>query len=157
MVSIKTALASFAILLTGISDAVADEASQDVWTECRETNSCSITYDHLATQDTDPFLFLGKVMDHEHPRWRRYRKAIRRHADVRDCLLRSEENKEVPNLTLIDWQAMGSGEVIEVCLFRIFSSLETPAAAMQWLEIQGMQNVVLNVRSEVVRQNWTTC
>ncbi len=152
MRTIVFSLPAAALALLTATVAIVDASEEDIWAECRSTNNCTIEYDHLANQETDPFLFNGKVMDREHPRWRKYRRSLLRYSDVRDCLIRSEAKRESPNLTLIDWTKMRSEEIIEVCMFRVFSSLGAPAAAKQWLEIQGLQNVMLKVRSgSVVR------
>lgn len=136
---------AFALLIATV--AIADAPEEDIWAECRSTDSCTIEYDHLADQKSDPFLFNGKEMDREHPQWQKYRRNLRRYSDVRDCLISSEAKRETPNLVLIDWNKMRSQEIIEVCMHRIFSSLGSPDAAKQWFEIQGLQNVVLRVES----------
>jgi len=154
MFEMKNLLTVCVLILIGTSQSYAEDTDEDVWAECRATDSCTIEYDYLANQETDPFLFSGKVMDREHPRWSQYRSAIRSYADVRDCLVRSEVKKETPNLTLINWKKMRSGKIIEVCLFRVFSSLGSPENAKLWLEVQGLKNASLNVRKGRVVRDW---
>jgi len=141
-----SALPTLALALLTSTVAIANASKENAWAQCRSTNSCTIEYDYLSNQEIDPFLFYGKVVDREHPQWREYRRSLSRYSDVRDCLIPSEAKRQTPNLILIDWKKMRSEEVIEVCMFRIFSSLESPADAKQWLEIQGLQNVVLKDR-----------
>lgn len=100
---------------------------------CEPSESCPIEYDHLATQETDPFLFLGRVMDEEHPQWRRYRRYLRRYSDVRDCLVAEQRQLDQPNLLLIDWDAVGTGRGAEVCIFQIARSLGTVERIQKWL------------------------
>lgn len=95
-----------------------------------------LDYGHLANQETDPFLFLGKTVDETHPQWSKYAQVIRRYDDVRDCLIKSERNSENPNLSLIDWKRVGTGRGAEVCVFRISSSLGSIDWTMQWLSNQ---------------------
>lgn len=115
---------------------LAFESAEDrdsYWSECRASGSCKIEYDRLATQETAPFLFNGKIVDREHPQWGNYRRAIREYSDVRECLVPEEQLKEEPNLLLIDWDSVGLGRSGEVCLFRIGSSLGSADNMMSWL------------------------
>lgn len=96
------------IALTQVPPAVSeDNSSEDVWKECRPNNTCSIEYDYLSDQKGDPFRFQGRVVDKEHPRWREYRRAIRRYPDVQSCLAAGEQNKTSPNLLAFDWRKHG--------------------------------------------------
>ena len=92
-----------------------------------------IPYDHLATEETDPYLLNGKPPTNEKTIW-----AVRRYATVQDCLLRSERDADKPDLRKIAWHNMRNRNVANVCLFRIFSSLQTPAAVEKWFESQGL-------------------
>lgn len=72
------------------------------WSVCRDAGTCEIPYERLASQTTDPLLFLGQVVDRDHPKWRRHRRYIRKFSDVRDCLEKDERNRSEPNLLRID-------------------------------------------------------
>lgn len=104
---------------------------------CEDIETCAIPYIRLSNQETDPFLFHGRLMDNSHPRWSQYRSALRKFSDVRDCLIREEQEKAEPNLLLIDWAKVGTGRGAEVCIFRIFDSFEMPEQGQRWLEIHG--------------------
>jgi len=104
----------------------------------------SIEYDHLANQETDPFLFSGKLMDENHPRWRQYRRALRIYPDVRDCLVEKERESEQPNLLKIDWRRVGGGASLGVCGFRIARSLKDVERIRQWLVNQQFRVVGLS-------------
>jgi len=95
------------------------DSAGDVWDDCRALSNCTIDYDYLATQKTDPFLFSGYVMNSEQPRWSQYRRVLRRFPDVRSCLIEEEKEKSTPNLLLMDWQETGTGRGAEVCIFLI--------------------------------------
>ncbi len=101
---------------------------------CSRESECRLEYDHLATQETDPFLFSGHLMDKEQPRWQQYRKALRRFPDVRDCLVRAERDKPEPNLLLIDWSRAAGSADFEVCLFRIARSVGSSDRILTWLK-----------------------
>lgn len=113
-----------------------------------------IPYDHLANQETDPFLFSGFTMDRESARWPQYRRAIGRFPDVRNCLVKDEQEKEKPNLLLIDWDQTGMGTGVEVCLFLIARSLENVDRIRQWLEFQEFRRGPLTrTRTSASREN----
>lgn len=65
--------------------------------------------------------------------------AAQRFADVRSCLVPSEQDADMPDLRKIDWARIRTREQASVCLFRIFSSLETPERAVTWLAAQGLR------------------
>jgi len=120
------------ILFFWIAFATPPVAAQSAM-EGAANNSCTIEYQHLATQKSDPFLFLGVVMTPEHPRWSQFRWAIWKYPDARSCLTSEEAKSENPNLLQIDWARVGTGAGEEVCAFRIFSSLGSVDLIETWL------------------------
>jgi len=140
MITMKEVLIAGALVLTGVSPSISEESDGDIWAECRDTNSCTIEYDHLASQKTDPFLFLGKIVDREHPQWKKYRKSLRHFPAVRDCLTKGEQTADTPNLLRIDWQRVGTSENASVCVFRIARSLGSVERVVQWLEFHEFQH-----------------
>lgn len=137
--------------------ALSEEAPDDVWESCRADDSCTIEYDHLANQLTDPFLFLGKVVDHMHPQWKRYRRVLRRYPDVMSCLVESEREKKEPNLLKLDWKNVGTGSGAEVCVFRITRSLSSLDRITAWLEYQNFSvGSYSRYRSEKFVPRWET-
>ncbi|WP_170431711.1 hypothetical protein [Ruegeria arenilitoris] len=136
---------------------MSDSNTEDTWAYCRTDDSCEIAYHHLANQDTDPFLFLGKVVDQGHPQWKRYRKLLRRYPDVVSCLVESEHEKEEPNLLKLDWEEVGTGSGAEVCVFRIARSLSSLDKITAWLEYHSFRvGSYDRYRSEKFIPRWET-
>ena len=91
----------------------------------------------MAKQETEPFLFIGKVVDVNHPRYGDYPNALRRFPDVRSCLTTDEREKPQPDLRQMDWGAIHDIKEIEVCVFRIASSIEDIGTIILWLLHHG--------------------
>ncbi|MBO9410261.1 MULTISPECIES: hypothetical protein [unclassified Ruegeria] len=142
---IVTAAPSLVLAACGFAVS-AEDSPIDGWGICRANESCFIEFDHLANQETDPFLFLGKTVDSVHPQWKRYRRALRRFPDVTSCLIESEREKKEPNLLKLDWEKVGTGSGAEVCVFRVASSLGTADRTLKWLEYQRFRFSGLNRR-----------
>ncbi len=98
-------------------------------------------YVQLSSEETHPFLFLGKLPPDNKKALKR---AIAQFPDVRSCLVRSEKHKDRPNLLLLDWNAMHSEEAVEVCIFRIMSSIRNVRESRKWFEIQGFDETILS-------------
>ncbi len=111
----------------------------DVFTSCDQAETWRIESTHLSDQESDPFLFSGKLMDSSHPRWRQYRKALRRYPNVRNCLIDSEQLTETPNLLELDWQAVSLGPELDVCVFRVMRSLPSIPHIYAWLDFHGFK------------------
>lgn len=105
--------------------------------QCSDTEVCPIPYVRLAKQETEPFLFLGKVVNENHPRHEDYDRALRRFPDVRSCLTEDERNKPQPDLREIDWDEMRNVRDVDVCVFRIASSIQDVDRIKNWLRHQG--------------------
>lgn len=95
-----------------------------------------IPYQSLTDESSYPFLSVNFKRNHED--------AIRRFTTVRDCLVISEAQKDVPDLRLIDWDAISDLEEADVCVWRIFSSLGSPDLALEWLKFHNAQNARKN-------------
>jgi len=119
------------------SRGLAESPAGDVWESCRAEDSCTIEYDHLANQATDPFMFSGYVVDKSSNKWRSHRISIYKFSDVRDCLVFSEQREEKPNLLMIDWDRVGFDHAAEVCLFRIARSFGNIRSLMDWFDYHG--------------------
>ena len=107
-----------------------------VWADIPEITGPAIQYDHLSSEETEPYLVSGKA-----PRKRGDIRAAEKWPDVRSCLVRSERNKDTPDLRKINWRKMRMDTDIEVCMFRIFTSLGTPEKAKLWYVEQGLLRV----------------
>ena len=104
-----------------------------------EADCETIEAKRLSTQESDPFLFGGRLVDADHPRWRFYRRAIRRFPDTRSCLQKETQTSEAPNLLLIDWNKVGTGRAFEVCAFRIFRSIDSKEETTSWMRFHGFR------------------
>jgi hypothetical protein len=62
---------------------------------------------------------------------------IKRFPDTRSCLTAPQRRVETPDLLAFDWAAMSSGEAVEVCLFRVLSSIGSVEGARHWFHRQG--------------------
>ncbi len=93
--------------------------------------------DQLSTQDSDPFLFISRVMDSSQPRWAEFEPSIARFPDTSSCLMQDERTSDVQNLLNFDWKAMESLHDIEVCMFRVAHSLDDLPVFRAWLATQG--------------------
>ncbi|HUS53270.1 MAG TPA: hypothetical protein VMY41_04595 [Thermohalobaculum sp.] len=87
----------------------------------------------MAKQEIEPFLFIGKMVDEKHPRYADYRKALRSFPDLRSCLTANERERPQPDLRQIDWDAMRDSRDIDVCVFRIASSIKDIELIKGWL------------------------
>lgn len=117
----------------------ASNSGHDPWSDCRPTSSCRINAKTLSEQESDPFLFLGRVIDSESARWRHYRKALNRFPDARACLMDRERVNDAPNLLLIDWDRVGTGRGAEVCVFRITRSFDQSSDVEKWLRFHSFE------------------
>ena len=133
---IPAILAASLAALVG-AGAVAANAQEPMTEQCLEPEICPIPYVRLSKQETEPFLFFGRVVDEKHPKANDYRKAIRRFPDVRSCLTTDEREKPRPDLRQIDWAAIDDIREIEVCIFRIASSIEDIETIKLWLQYHG--------------------
>lgn len=79
------------------------------------------------------------MMDADNPRWRQYKRSLRKYPDVRDCLIREEQDKPEPDLRLMDWSRVGTGKGAEVCVFLIARSLGDVELIYMWLEYHEFQ------------------
>ncbi len=79
----------------------------------------------------------GYVVDENSNKWRSHRRSIRKFSDVRDCLVRSEQSKENPNLLLVDWDRVRFDHAAEVCVFRIARSLGDVGPLKDWFDYHG--------------------
>ena len=105
-----------------------------------------IPYNHLSSEKTEPYLDKGEA-----PVNKADIRAAKKWPDVRSCLVRSERNKDIPDLRKINWRKMRMDTDIEVCMFRIFASLGTPEKAKLWFEAQGFNLYVANLNNQYVK------
>ncbi len=104
--------------------------------EAPEVVGPPIEYDHLSSEIEEPYISFGTppVRDEE-------LYAVKQFPDVRSCLVRAEQSKDRPDLRQIDWSRMNTKFDIKVCMFRIFSSYQTPIRVKQWFISQKLTGV----------------
>jgi len=105
-----------------------------------QQRTAKIPYQTLSNEKTHPYRISGQKIDPD-KLGPQIRNAIKRWPDVRDCLIRSEQDKKDPDLRLIDWDLFWTREEANVCLWRIFTSFGTDESVMRerakmWLRFQ---------------------
>ncbi len=98
-----------------------------------------IPREQLSSQESDPYLFMGNVMDPSQPRWSEFEPNITRFPDTSSCLMPDERGRDVQNLLNFDWKAMEGLQDIEVCVFRVAHSLDDVQLLRAWMTAQGYQ------------------
>lgn len=127
--------AALALLIgAGTAGAIAQDESTE---QCLDPEICPIPYVRLAKQETEPYLLDGKVVDESHPRYVHYGEPILRFPDVRSCLVESERGEPVPDLRLMDWDAAENLADVDVCVFRVASSIGDVDTVKLWLRYHG--------------------
>ena len=96
-----------------------------------------IPRENLSTQDSDPFKLAGRVMDRSQPRWNEFKETLATFPDTSSCLLLEERGKEVQNLLAFDWKAMRYLTEIDICVWRIATTLNDIDLMRDWLAAQG--------------------
>lgn len=91
----------------------------------------------LSTQDSDPFMFLGRVMDESRPRWGEFEAALAAFPNTSSCLLPEERGKDVQNLLAFDWKSMRYLTEIDICVWRVATTLNDIDLMRDWLATQG--------------------
>lgn len=104
-----------------------------------------ISYDKLTAEDSHPFIHSDKnypfSVDGRVRARKNLKEAIIKFPDTPSCLIKATRNKQKPDLRLINWDAFRTLQDVNVCFWRIFSSLETPEKVEKWLYFQNAKNV----------------
>jgi hypothetical protein len=96
-----------------------------------------IPRERLSTQISDPFKLVGRVMDESQPRWDEFEDTLASFPTTSSCLLPEEREKEVQNLLAFDWKAMRYLTEIDICVWRIATTLNDINLMRDWLALQG--------------------
>ena len=67
-----------------------------------------------------------------------YSEAIKSYPTTRDCLIESEKLSHTPDLRLIDWTRIHQRAHLDVCLWRIFSSLDDFQSIIKWMDFHHL-------------------
>ncbi|SNX74961.1 hypothetical protein SAMN05878503_12818 [Cereibacter ovatus] len=95
--------------------------------------------ERLSNEASMPFAVFGQVVDNKHPQWGRYESSLAKFPSTQDCLLPAARTSVGWNLSAFDWASFKDHQDIEVCVFRVATSLETPERMRAWLLDQGYQ------------------
>jgi len=91
-------------------------------------------YQHLTTESSHPYARGKPALLDE------YRlEASKAYPTVRDYLVKSERFSDNPDLRLIDWKNIRKRPELEICLWRIFSSLEDFNVIMKWMDFHYIE------------------
>lgn len=96
-----------------------------------------IPREELSTQVSDPFMLAGRVMDETQPLWDEFDETLSAFPDTSSCLLPEERGKEAQNLLAFDWKAMRYLTEIDICVWRIATTLDDMELMRDWLAAQG--------------------
>jgi hypothetical protein len=88
------------------------------------------------------------------PDYNALRSAVDTFPDVQSCLVESERGAYFPNLTRFDWARVKQPEDAEVCMFRVFSSIEDIEQSKEWLRSQWFD--VENTTYDGIQYNVTS-
>lgn len=134
-----------AFLLFGQSAASQDhdlvsEADQDtVETHGDLLVAFRIDRDALSTQSNRPFHYDGKVVDRNHPQWRKFRRAINNYPDAEACLKSDAREGPILDMLNYDWEGIVGEIPNEVCFFRVLDSLGHIERARSWMEYHAIK------------------
>jgi hypothetical protein len=135
---IRPALIAFFLFVAASSGlAQTDLPTEPPTTIVADPSAFLIPRDQLSTQASDPYLFMGRVMDRFQKRWSEFEPFITRFPDTSSCLLPEERGRDEQNLLNFDWKAMKGLQDIEVCVFRVAHSLDDVQLLRAWLTAQG--------------------
>jgi len=122
----------YAVVLTGCGFPVVN--NHDVR---RAKKSPLITYHALTTEVSHPFpRGTGNFMTPERIA------ATTKYPTTLDCLIKSEKEKDNPDLRLIDWKRVKTLEELDICLWRIFSSLDDFESIVEWMIFHKLEHNV---------------
>ncbi len=107
---------------------------------CAMIDDCQVPYEYLASEETDPYLVFGQP-----PIKRSDIRAAKRWPNVRSCLIREESIAKQPDISRIDWGRMKLPEDLDVCMFRIFSSINSVKSTKLWFTENGLADARIYV------------
>ncbi len=141
---------------TAVLIAVVTYLQMNVWAGIPEITGPAIPFDHLSSEETEPYLVSGKP-----PELKADIRAAKKWPDARSCLIKTEHEKEIPDLRLINWKKMKKETDIKVCMFRIANSLGTPGKVKSWLEAHGLKariwkSITQHISTPLAVQAWHT-
>ena len=108
--------------------------------------------DVVEQRDANPFRFAGEVVIPSARSWPRYEDALERHPTTDSCL--TEDARGGPSLDLLayDWMGIDGRYAHEVCLFRVWTALESPELVVAWMEEFNMSVAGTNRQADMVER-----
>ncbi len=108
-----------------------------------EERAANIPYERLSSEETRPLMIAGK-----NGPFPPFANAVVKFADVRSCLVRSEQHRKQPDLRLIDWFIVSNTKQARVCIWRIFTSFEadqtlTIQRVVAWMQFHDLQPQII--------------
>ena len=114
------------------------QQSDTTYLVCPTESSCSFMTSGVSNQDSNPFLFYGKVVDQDHPRYNDFLKSFRKFPSATQCWKNtSDTNPNISTSFDFDWSKIRSSEDLEVCLFHLFSSFSDVQVVKRWMTNAG--------------------
>ncbi len=93
-----------------------------------------LSRERVETSDANPFRFAGRVVTPTSRAWPRYEDALARYQTTESCLIEDARGGETLNLLAYDWRGIRGRYAHDVCLFRIWTALESPERVIAWME-----------------------
>jgi len=103
----------------------------------RAKKSPLISYHALTTEESHPY-----AGGHEDFMTPERIAAMSKYSTTRDCLIKSEKVKDNPDLRLINWKRVKTLEELDICLWRIFSSLDDFESIVEWMIFHKLEHNV---------------
>jgi len=128
-------------------------------TDCDGSSECAAPFVRLSNESNFPYLWYGMRPSEprgksEDPNLEEHLRAIEMFPSVRECLLPEEAEKEVPDLSRIDWARIPDVAAVEVCIFRVASSIRSADSVKMWLQNQAFTITDEMQASEAIMRLW---
>lgn len=98
-----------------------------------DLTSPSLKYSVLSDEESDPYQSISPIITDS------LKKALARFPNTKSCLIEEEHSEDRVDLRLIDWRQFKHKDELNVCLWRIFKSLNSTEAVEKWLTFQGFR------------------
>ena len=114
----------------------------------RSQKSPPIAYKQLVTETSHTSFIKNPAPGYPKPE---FISAVNKFPTTQDCLIESEKKAETPDLRLIDWKIITSRVELNLCLKRIFQSLEDWEAIKLWASFHYLNAPPLNPEQKFSR------
>ena len=111
-----------------------------------------IPYDTLTTEVSHPFVHSDKNYPFSSQGRIRAKEnrdaAIEKFPDALSCLTKTGRKQPDVDLRLLNWDAFQSLQDVNICFWRVFSSLETPERVEKWIKFHNAMSVYTYNRNQ---------